>query len=526
MSHQELAPMDNPINPMENMDDLISILNSNNYSVPKHKPILRPLVPKKQKIEPIVRLKNQPTDEIIVFEEEDMAVAGTTSDIAEITRKFKRKLPGNVVSGQKSNPVFFSPEKEHKKTLDVAVEQDLDKTMEKFFDSRNIVMKSRDSVAMDEDMDFDIKGNARRIKSEKQQSQDFNQDEEFELNFGNHVQNLTDFENGKIEQHPVLQKIGRVRRNYKQIRRKTDVHQNGGNSAPISKMEKYFKTNTTISHHDSDFNGHNITGEEFDHANAQMGKKFKMRQTEGGGYGIKKLKSLRTKVIRGSSRGRERSNSRNTSVSAASRFKKQNSTLNQISRSSKGGKNLRKGSRNQKIMRKTAPSSVQNRLYEADVQSYEEELMRELENEHDPNFVKQNIKLIKRSSKNTKFNIRPLKQPQKFKRNKGLDQTIRSNNKAPLNLITSSYVPYNQESSPKSSQTNLIRAQFLNENRLAKSKHILIKTFNRYLSNPNMFLKQSGGFQDLINLNHGFDDVQLAARLFRSGKDTFKRSLE
>jgi hypothetical protein len=67
---------------------------------------------------------------------------------------------------------------------------------------------------------------------------------------------------------------------------------------------------------------------EFDHANAQMGKKFKMRQTEGGGYGIKKLKSLRTKVIRGSSRGRERSNSRNTSVSAASRFKKQNSTLN------------------------------------------------------------------------------------------------------------------------------------------------------------------------------------------------------
>jgi hypothetical protein len=72
-------------------------------------------------------------------------------------------------------------------------------------------------------------------------------------------------------------------------------------------------------------------------------------------------------------------------------------------------------------MRKTAPSSVQNRLYEADVQNYEEELMRELENEHDPNFVKQNIKLIKRSSKNTKFNIRPLKQPQKFKRNKGLD---------------------------------------------------------------------------------------------------------
>ena len=82
--------------PMENMDDLINILNSNNYSVPKHKPILRPLPQK----EP-VRLKNMPTDEIIEFEEEDTAIAGTTSDLAEITRKFKRKLPAALTSGQK-----------------------------------------------------------------------------------------------------------------------------------------------------------------------------------------------------------------------------------------------------------------------------------------------------------------------------------------------------------------------------------------------------------------------------------------
>ena len=72
---------------MDNMDDLISILNSNLYSQPKQRPVLRPIIQKP------VKLKNMPTDEIIELEEEDIAIAGTTSDMAEITKKIKRKFP-------------------------------------------------------------------------------------------------------------------------------------------------------------------------------------------------------------------------------------------------------------------------------------------------------------------------------------------------------------------------------------------------------------------------------------------------
>lgn len=185
--------------------------------------------------------------------------------------------------------------------------------------------------------------------------------------------------------------------------------------------------------------------------------------------------------------------------------------------------NFRSGSRNNKITRKTSQSEL-NQLYEEDIQHYEETLEM---SEDNPNFVQKNIEQIKRNSQKTKFNIRPIKQPQKFNKNQTFSQTVSSKvSKAPLNLVTSSHVPYNQESSPKSSKASLIKNQILYENRLVSSKHILVKTFNRYLSNPKTFLAQQGGFQDLIDLNKGFDDVSLAVRLFRSGKDTFRRSME
>lgn len=111
---------------------------------------------------------------------------------------------------------------------------------------------------------------------------------------------------------------------------------------------------------------------------------------------------------------------------------------------------------------------------------------------------------MKRKGNNgKKFNIRKLKK--KFK--------------GPLNLITNSNVPSNLENYK-------VPRRALDDNRLARSKHILIKTFNRYMSNPSMFIKNSGGFQDLVHLNSKFDDPHLAANLFRTGTDTFSRTIE
>lgn len=125
-----------------------------------------------------------PTDEIIVFEEEDTAIGGTTGDIAEITRKFKRKQPN-----------FFENEK---KLEDVEeMDNDLEKTMEKFYDSRNIVMREH---------------NGEDSMNEKE--------EEYDLNFGQHLKELQDFEKSEeadMEEnnHAALQRMGKIRRNLK-----------------------------------------------------------------------------------------------------------------------------------------------------------------------------------------------------------------------------------------------------------------------------------------------------------------------
>ena len=108
-----------------------------------------------------------------------------------------------------------------------------------------------------------------------------------------------------------------------------------------------------------------------------------------------------------------------------------------------------------------------------------------------------------RGEKKRGFNIRKLKK--KFK--------------GPLNLITQTEGPPKMDNKP-------VRRRALDDNRLARSKHVLIKTFNRYLSNPSMFIKNSGGFKDLVHLNSNFDDPHLAANLFRTGTDTYSRTAE
>lgn len=56
----------------------------------------------------------------------------------------------------------------------------------------------------------------------------------------------------------------------------------------------------------------------------------------------------------------------------------------------------------------------------------------------------------------------------------------------------------------------------LHENRLAHSKHMLFKTFNRYLTNPASF-QLKPAINDLVNLNANFEDANLARKLFRTG---------
>lgn len=54
----------------------------------------------------------------------------------------------------------------------------------------------------------------------------------------------------------------------------------------------------------------------------------------------------------------------------------------------------------------------------------------------------------------------------------------------------------------------------LAENRLAGSKHMLFKTFTRYLANPAQFQQQTA-INELVDLNAGFTDAALTSKLFR-----------
>ena len=106
-------------------------------------------------------------------------------------------------------------------------------------------------------------------------------------------------------------------------------------------------------------------------------------------------------------------------------------------------------------------------------------------------------------------------------RRKGFNiRKVKKKFKGPLNLITK------EPDGPSYGEELPVRRRALDDNRLARSKHVLIKTFNRYLSNPSMFMKNSGGFKDLVHLNSNFDDPHLAANLFRTGTDTYQRTIE
>lgn len=64
----------------------------------------------------------------------------------------------------------------------------------------------------------------------------------------------------------------------------------------------------------------------------------------------------------------------------------------------------------------------------------------------------------------------------------------------------------------------------LTENKLVNSKHMLFKTFNRYMANPNNFL-QKPNMADLVSLNANFVDSHMAIQLFRTGAMTGQKAI-
>lgn len=125
---------------------------------------------------------------------------------------------------------------------------------------------------------------------------------------------------------------------------------------------------------------------------------------------------------------------------------------------------------------------------------------REIEKNEEKNLnpdLKEDLPTLKVTTKAKKFQIR------KLKKKGGLD--------APLNLI-----PSNETLQRKVAY----QRPALAENRLANSKHVLVKTINRYMSNPTMFMKNSSCFVDLVSLNTHFNDPGLIIRLFRSGSNS------
>lgn len=111
--------------------------------------------------------------------------------------------------------------------------------------------------------------------------------------------------------------------------------------------------------------------------------------------------------------------------------------------------------------------------------------------------------------KSKKFNIRKIN-----------SNTKKKHRNRPLNLITV------KPSINTKIEIVPVGRTALNNNRLAKSKHVLIKTMNRYMSNPSMFQKNLGGMSDLVSLNQNFSDPQLVSNLFRSGTASFSKTLD
>ena len=64
----------------------------------------------------------------------------------------------------------------------------------------------------------------------------------------------------------------------------------------------------------------------------------------------------------------------------------------------------------------------------------------------------------------------------------------------------------------------------LTENKLMNSKHVLFKTFNRYMTNPNSF-HQKPNISDLVSLNANFVDSHMTIQLFRTGAMTAQKAI-
>ena len=76
----------------------------------------------------------------------------------------------------------------------------------------------------------------------------------------------------------------------------------------------------------------------------------------------------------------------------------------------------------------------------------------------------------------------------------------------------------------KETNTNLpppAEKKNFNENRLGNSKHLLVKTFNRYIMNPNSLRNNCN---DLVMLHRNFNDIDKVYQLYKSGLESFGKN--
>lgn len=90
-----------------------------------------------------------------------------------------------------------------------------------------------------------------------------------------------------------------------------------------------------------------------------------------------------------------------------------------------------------------------------------------------------------------------------------------ANKRAGRNFATQEVLNLVPEITPDINKREEFRPD-LTDNRLVNSKHVLFKTFNRYLTNPTSF-QAKPAISDLVNLNENFEDVNVVKQLFRTG---------
>ena len=165
-------------------------------------------------------------------------------------------------------------------------------------------------------------------------------------------------------------------------------------------------------------------------------------------FGIKKHKELR-ETSQKSSQAKDRFSSTHQShFGAKSQSREsQNTQIQPLDPYSKNkakklSSTLRNTAKLTKIIRRPQNAQV-NELYEEDLEKIQESHSQGSDLESD-NFIQRNIEQVKRGTLQQKFNIRVVKQPHRLKKIHTFETALISqkSNNVPLNLVTSSYVPF------------------------------------------------------------------------------------